>query len=309
MEQVNKTTVEEFILLAFSSFHRFQILLFIIILLMYIISVTGNLAIIVLVKVGPSLHCPMYYFIGIFAALEICFVSVTVPKLLSNLITANKGIAFISCFVQLYIFNALGVSECYMLTVMALDRDLAINHPLRYSIIMNHFSTVILVILAFTISCVIALVPTVFTAGLNYCGPNEINHFFCDLAPVQSLACSNSNLSNIVTSIAAAFASLTPFLLIIGFYAHIIHAITKIKGVGGKYKAFSTCSSHLTVAVLFYCSVIIVYLKPKGSQYDKFLALMYTVVIPMLNPFIYTLRNSNVKETLWNFMPFNGRRK
>ncbi|KAM9294486.1 olfactory receptor 2G3-like [Gastrophryne carolinensis] len=306
MEQVNKTSVEEFILLAFSTFQQFQGLLFLIILLMYITSVIGNFAVIVLIKVGPALHCPMYFFIGIFAALEISFVTVTIPNLLANLITAKRAIAFSNCFVQLYVFSALGITECYMLAVMALDRDLAINHPLRYSTIMNNVTCITLVILAFTISFVIALFPAVFTAGLKFCGPNEINHYFCDLAPIQNLACSDPLLSILVTNIAAVFASFTPFLLIIGFYMHIIHAIAKIKGVGGKHKAFSTCSSHITVAVLFYSSVIIVYIKPKGSQYDKFLALMYTVVTPMLNPFIYTLRNSDVKETLNKCISFKA---
>ncbi|XP_075048068.1 olfactory receptor 5V1-like [Mixophyes fleayi] len=298
MEELGNTTVKEFILLAFTNFHQFQILLFIVILLMYITSVAGNFAIVVLVKAGPTLHCPMYYFIGVFAALEMLFVSVTVPKLLANLITSNKKISFIGCFVQLYVFNALGVTECYLLAVMAFDRDLAINHPLRYSPIMNYFFVIVLVNMPFIVSFIIALIPTIFTAALTFCGPNEINHFFCDLAPVQNLACSNPFVSNIVTSVAAIFASLTPFILILGFYIHIIITITKIKSVEGKHKAFSTCSSHLTVACLFYSSVIIVYLKPKGSQYDKFLALIYTIIIPLLNPFIYTLRNKDVKEAL-----------
>ncbi|XP_063802634.1 olfactory receptor 5V1-like [Pseudophryne corroboree] len=297
MEDLNKTVVKEFILLAFSSFNQYQILLFIGILLMYFISVAGNFAVIVLVKTGPSLHCPMYYFISIFAALEMSFVSVTVPKLLANLIESNKKISFIGCFLQLYAFNALGVTECYFLAVMAFDRDLAINYPLRYLSIMNNLF-VILVVTPFIISFTIALIPTIFTADLTFCGPNEIDHFFCDLAPVQNLACSIPYISNIVTSVAAVFASLTPFILIMSFYTHIIITITKIKSMESKYKAFSTCSSHLIVACLFYSTVIIVYLRPKGSPYDKFLALMYTVIVPMLNPFIYTLRNKDVKEAL-----------
>ncbi|KAM5129377.1 olfactory receptor 6N1-like [Mantella aurantiaca] len=294
MEQLNKTTVKEFNLLAFSNFQKFQILLFIIILQMYIISIAGNFTVITLVKAGTSLHCPMYFFISVFAALEMSFVSVTIPKLLANLISEYKRISFIHCFSQLYLFNSLGVTECYMLAVMAFDRDLAINHPLRYSAIASNIVCITLAIFPFIISFSIALIPTVFTARLIYCGPNEINHFFCDLASVQNLACSDPLVSNLVTSIAAVFASLTPFILILGFYTHIIITIAKIKSVEGKYKAFSTCSSHLTVACLFYTSVIMVYINPKGSQYDKFLALMYTIVIPFLNPFIYTLRNKDL---------------
>ncbi|KAM4663654.1 olfactory receptor 5V1-like [Discoglossus pictus] len=298
MEVVNKTMVNEFILLAFSSLHQYQILVFIIILLMYVITITGNFVIINLVKVETSLHTPMYFFISIFAALEISFVSVTVPKLLSNLIVANRKISFIGCFTQLFAFNALGVTECYLLAVMVFDRDLAINSPLRYGAIMNNIFCIELAVFPWIISFVIVLIPTIFTANLEFCGPNEINHFFCDLAPLQNLACSNPFISNIVTSIAAVFASLSPFIAIVGFYIHIMNTILKINSVEGKQKAFSTCSSHLIVAGLFYGTVIIVYIRPKGSQYDKFLALMYTIVIPLVNPFIYTLRNRDVKEAL-----------
>ncbi|KAM5129376.1 olfactory receptor 5P68-like [Mantella aurantiaca] len=268
---------------------------------MYIISISGNLTVITLVKVGTSLHCPMYFFISVFAALEIIFVSVTIPKLLANLISGDKRISFMNCIAQLFVYNSLGVTECYMLTVMAFDRDLAINNPLRYSAITSNIVCIGLVIFPFTISFTIALVPTVFTADLIYCGPNEINHFFCDLAPVQNLACSDPLISNLVTSIAAVFASLIPFVFILGFYTHIIITIANIKSVEGKYKAFSTCSSHLTVACLFYISAMVVYIKPKGNQYNKFLALMHTVVIPFLNPFIYTLRNKDVKDTFQKF--------
>ncbi|KAM4690453.1 uncharacterized protein WCC33_017841 [Rhinophrynus dorsalis] len=298
MEEVNATTVKEFVLLAFSSFHHLQIILFIIILLMYIVSVTGNFAIIFLVQFETLLHSPMYFFISVLAALEMSFVTVTVPKLLANLIVANRTISFIGCFVQLYAFNALGVTECYLLSVMAFDRDLAINNPLRYKTIMNQEFCIELVALPSMFSFFIALIPTIFTAKLEFCGPNEVNHFFCDLAPIQNLACSNPFISNIVTSIAAVFASLTPFIIIMVCYIHIIITISKIKSAEGKRKAFSTCSSHLIVASLFYGSVIIVYIRPKGSQYDKFLALIYTVIIPTLNPFIYSLRNHDVKVTL-----------
>ncbi|KAM5129378.1 olfactory receptor 5A2-like [Mantella aurantiaca] len=275
---------------------------------MYIISIAGNLAVISLVKAGTSLHCPMYFFISVFAALEMSFVSVTIPKLLANLISEDKRISFMNCFAQLYVFNSLGITECYMLAVMSFDRDLAINNPLRYSAITSNIVCIVLAIFPFTISFTIALIPTIFTANLIYCGPNEINHFFCDMAPMQNLACSDPLVSNLVTSIVSVFASLTPFVFILGFYTHIIITIAKIKSVKGKYKAFSTCSSHLTVACLFYTSAMVVYIKPKGSQYDKFLALMYTVVIPFLNPFIYTLRNKDVKDTFQKFSIFKFKR-
>ncbi|XP_075700736.1 olfactory receptor 10A4-like [Rhinoderma darwinii] len=296
--EFNRTIVTEFILLAFSSLQHLQFLLFIFILLAFISCVVGNTAILLLVRHERSLHTPMYFFICNFAILEIIFVSVTVPKLLANLVEVSRKISFTGCFVQLYAFNSLGVVECYLLAVMALDRDLAINNPLHYSSIMNKNLCIELAAAPWVIGFVIAAIPTTFTAQLEFCGPNEVNHFFCDLAPMQNIACSNPLVSNLVTSSAAIFATVVPFMIILGFYIHIIVTISKIKSTIGKQKAFSTCSSHLIVVSLFYCSAIVVYVRPKGSQHDKFLALMYTVVTPFLNPFIYTLRNKDVKSAV-----------
>ncbi|XP_073493339.1 olfactory receptor 10AG1-like [Phyllobates terribilis] len=294
----NKTTVAEFILLAFSELQHLQIFLFLFVLFAFISCVVGNSVILVLVGYELTLHTPMYFFISNFALLEIIFVSITVPKLLANLIVASKKIPIIGCFAQMYAFNSLGVAECYLLVVMAFDRDLAINKPLHYSTIMNKAFCIKLAVAPWIIGCGIAAIPTIFTVELDFCGPNEINHFFCDLAPLQNLACSNPIVSNVVTSSVAIFATALPFLIILGFYIHIIALIWKIKSTKGKQKAFSTCSSHLIVASLFYGSAIIVYLRPKGNQHDKFLALIYTVIIPFLNPFIYTLRNKDVKAAL-----------
>ncbi|KAM5129374.1 olfactory receptor 2AP1-like [Mantella aurantiaca] len=291
----NKTVVTEFILIAFSNLKQFQTLLFIFILLAYIGCILGNCAILILVKYEYALHTPMYFFISTFAFLEIIFVSVTIPKLLFNLMEVGRNISFGGCFAQLYAFNSLGVTECYLLAVMAFDRDLAINNPLHYTVIMNKLHCVKLAVAPWIIGIFIAFIPTIFTAQLQFCGPNEVNHFFCDLAPLQNLACSNPFISNVVTSTTAVFATVVPFVLILRFYVHIIKTILKIKSLAGKQKAFSTCSSHLIVASLFYCTAIVVYVRPKGSQYDKFLALMYTAFTPLLNPFIYTLRNNDVK--------------
>ncbi|XP_044127247.1 olfactory receptor 10A4-like [Bufo gargarizans] len=299
----NKTLVTEFILLAFCQLQHLQILLFAFVLLAFICCVLGNSAILVLVRYARSLHTPMYFFISNFALLEIIFVSVTVPKLLANLIESSRKISFTGCFAQLYAFNSLGVAECYLLAVMAFDRDLAINNPLRYPSIMNKSHYIELAVAPWIIGFFIAAIPTTFTVELEFCGPNEVNHFFCDLSPIQNLACSNPLSSNLATSFSALFASVLPFMIILGFYIHIIATISKIKGTVGKQKAFSTCSSHLIVASLFYSSVIIVYVRPKGSQHDKFLALVYTVIIPLLNPFIYTLRNKDVKAALRKLNP------
>ncbi|KAM4690451.1 olfactory receptor 5P68-like [Rhinophrynus dorsalis] len=295
MEEFNKTTVKEFILLAFANFQQFQILLFTVLLLMYMICILGNITIIGLIRVEPSLHSPMYFFISTFATLDILFVSATVPKLLANLIIAAKKISFVGCFAQLCAVGTMGVTECYLLAVMAFDRDLAINSPLHYSTIMRKQFCIGLAVFPWVVGFVIALLPTVFTANLEFCGPNEINHFFCDLAPLQNLACSNPFISKVVTSSAVCFATIMPFTAIIGLYIHIIITILNIKSDEGKQKAFSTCSSHLIVASMFFSTSFIVYVRPKVSPHEKFLSLFYTVITPLMNPFIYTFRNKDVK--------------
>ncbi|XP_075185895.1 olfactory receptor 10AG1-like [Anomaloglossus baeobatrachus] len=295
MQNVNKTLSMEFVLLGFSSFPKFQTFLFCIVLLAYVICILGNITIFLLVKTDSSLHAPMYFFISTFTVLEVMFVSVTVPKLLAILIQAKKTISFFGCFMQLYAFNALGETECFLLSLMVFDRHLAISYPLRYSAIMNSRFCYELAVLPWLLGFTISLFPTVETFLLDFCGPNKINHFFCDLAPLQNLACSDAFISNMTTIVAAFFSIVMPFFVIVGFYINIIHTVLKIDSKEGKSKAFSTCSSHLIVASLFYGSAIIVYVKPKGSHYDKFLALTYTVVTPLLNPFIYTLRNREVK--------------
>ncbi|XP_040266982.1 olfactory receptor 10AG1-like [Bufo bufo] len=298
MQNVNRSSVMEFVLLGFSHFHKFQNFLFCAVLLAYITCVLGNIIILLLVRSESSLHTPMYFFISTFTVLEIIFVSVTVPKLLALLIQTKKTISFFGCFTQLYMFDALGATECLLLSLMVFDRYLAINNPLRYSTIMNTRFCHKLASMPWILGLVISLFPTIKTFLLDFCGPNEIDHFFCDLAPLQKLACCDPFLSNIVTIVAAFFSIVLPFFAIVWFYSHIIYTVLKIQSKEGKMKAFSTCSSHLIVAALFFGSVIIVYVKPKGSHYDKFLALMYTVVTPLLNPFIYTLRNREVRNAL-----------
>ncbi|XP_073498406.1 olfactory receptor 6N1-like [Phyllobates terribilis] len=298
MEEINNTSVKEFILLSFSNLDKFQILFFTIILIMYLACIFGNLLTVILVEMSSSLHLPMYFFISVFAASEMLFVSITVPKLLVNLIVAEKYISFTVCLLQLFMYSSLGATECCLLGVMAFDRDLAINIPLRYGSIMTCNRCVKLVIIPWFFGFGMGSIPTLFIATLKFCGPNVINHFFCDLAPLQSLSCSNPFSSKLATTISAAFGCVVPFIFIMAFYFHIVYAISKIQSVEGKAKAFSTCSSHLTVTSLFYGTIIIVYIRPQTSEYDKYLALIYTVVVPFFNPFIYTLRNKEIKLAL-----------
>ncbi|XP_075139561.1 olfactory receptor 10AG1-like [Leptodactylus fuscus] len=298
MEGVNTTTLMEFVFLGFSSFQKYQNFLFCAVLLAYITCVLGNIAIFVLIRIESSLHTPMYFFISTFTVLEIFFVSVTVPNLLAILIQTEKTISFFGCFTQMYAFNGLGITECFLLSVMVFDRYLAITNPLRYSAIMNSRFCYGLAVLPWFFGFTIPLFATIETFLLDFCGPNKIDHFFCDLSAVQNLACSDPFVSNITTAGGSLISIVLPFFVLVGFYIRIIYTVLKIKSKEGKKKAFSTCSSHLIVASLFYGSAIIVYVRPKGSHYDKFLALVYTVVAPVLNPFIYTFRNREVKNAV-----------
>ncbi|XP_044127208.1 olfactory receptor 13A1-like [Bufo gargarizans] len=304
MEDRNKTFVTEFILLAFSEFHQYQILLFTVVLFAYIACITGNMTIILMIIVEQSLHVPMYYFISIFAAEEILMVSIVIPKLLAILMAGNQKISFINCFVQLYIFITLGqvVSICIM--IMAYDRHLAINKPLHYTVIMNQTLCIGLVILPWIFSLSSSLIVTLFTMFLDFCGPNKVNNFFCEVCPLQSLACSDTYIINTVTTTAAAIATVLPFIIIVGLYTKIIMTVFKIKSSLGKQKAFSTCSSHLIVAMLFFMTVFIIYLTPYDSQRDKYYSLIYFLINPVVNPFIYALRNRDVRNILKKYLKF-----
>ncbi|XP_068111005.1 olfactory receptor 6C75-like [Hyperolius riggenbachi] len=302
MEDFNNTLIKEFVLLSFSSFHQYKILIFIFVLLTYMICVTGNSAIILLVQKEPSLHTPMYLYICVFSALEIMFVSTTIPKLLVSLVSNSKMISFRSCFTQLYVFNSLGVTECYLLTVMVFDRHLAITYPLHYSAIMNMKLCTKLAIFPWVVGFTIVIAPTIITAYLKICGSNEINHFFCDFAQLQSMACFIPFFVIVMTSSIAFIDIVVPFLIILGLYINIINTVLKIKNNEGRSKAFTTCSSHLIVASFFYGTATIVYVKPLGNQYDKFLALMYTAITPLINPFIYTFRNRDVKQAFKKYV-------
>ncbi|KAE8587985.1 hypothetical protein XENTR_v10022252 [Xenopus tropicalis] len=298
MDKANKTTVEEFILLAFSDLYQLQIPLFFIIFNAFIICLFGNIVVIVIVRVEPSLRTPMYFFISTLSVLETMFASSLIPNLLADLIAVKRSISYNECFIQLFVGATLGIAESCLLAVMAFDRYLAIDKPLQYVSIMTQRVCVQLALLPFIVGIVFSLTLTVVTAELQFCGPNEVHHFMCDFAALQALACSSINMSQIVLNSISTFATGLPFTITVGFYIHIIIIISKINSAESKRKAFSTCSSHLTVAGLYYITTFIVYAVPKGSYYDRFFALIYTVITPLLNPFIYTFRNKDVKRAL-----------
>ncbi|CAH6788345.1 Olfr1112 [Phodopus roborovskii] len=266
-------------------------------LIIYLIIVMSNSLIIIITTTDPSLQTPMYFFLGNFSFLEICYVSVTLPRLLTNLYRQDKSISFMACATQMYFFLVLGVTECFILTVMAYDRYVAICNPLLYPLIMNSSFCIQL-----AAGCWVSGVPvhigfTYWIFSLPFCGSNVLDHFFCDIPPVVTLACGDTFKIEILIYVIALFVVTIPFLLILGSYVKIISTILKLPSTNGRAKAFSTCSSHLIVVALFFGSGIITYLRPRSNhsaRTDKFLSLFYTVVTPMFNPLIYCLRNKDV---------------
>ncbi|XP_074140929.1 olfactory receptor 1L4-like [Sminthopsis crassicaudata] len=297
----SSSSTSEFFLLGLSSNPQLQEPLFIIFLNMYLVILLGNLLIIVVIHSDSKLHTPMYFFLSILSFIDICFTSVIVPKMLVNFLSETKTISYIGCLVQMYFFMAFGNTDSYLLASMAIDRLIAICNPLQYSMIMSHRRCVILAVASCVISHLHALLRVLLMSRLSFCASHVIKHFFCDTQPVLKLSCSDTSSSQVVVMTETLAVIVTPFLCIIFSYLRIIVAILKIPSASGKWKTFSTCGSHLTIVVLFYGSIIYVYFRPL-SRYsvvkDRVATVMYTVVTPMVNPFIYSLRNKDMKQGL-----------
>ncbi|XP_032631453.2 olfactory receptor 11A1-like [Chelonoidis abingdonii] len=297
----NQTSITEFILLGFSNLLELQILLFIPFLVIYIVTMAGNILITALIVADQHLHSPMYFFLGNLSCLETCYTSTILPRILASLLTGDRTISVIGCILQYYFFGCLAASECYLLAVMSYDRYLAICKPLHYTVLMN--GKICLQLAA--VSWMSGFMATTIVAGLmsqlQFCGPNEINHFLCDFTPVIKLSCSDTGLIILVTFILCSIFTLPPFLLTLTSYICIISTILRIPSTTGRRKAFSTCSSHLIMVTMYYGTLFIVYMLPDTDTHqdlNKVFSLFYTVLTPLANPLIYSLRNRDVKETL-----------
>ncbi|KAM6218898.1 olfactory receptor 7A17-like [Rhynchocyon petersi] len=301
MEPENQTSVPEFILLGLSKEAELQPLLFGLFLSMYLITFIGNLLIILAVIRDSHLHTPMYFFLSNLSFTDICFTSTTIPKMLLNIQMKNKMITYEGCITQMYFFMLFGALDNFLLTVMAYDRFVAICHPLHYTVIMNHKVCGLLLLLSWVLTVLDSLVHGLMVLHLSFCTELEIPHFFCELNQVIQLACSDPFLNYLVMYIAAVLLGAMPLTGILFSYTKIVSSILRISSAGGKYKAFSTCGSHLSVVSLFYGTGFGVYLSSAVSQNSRASAIasvMYTVVTPMLNPFIYSLRNKDIKQAL-----------
>uniref|UniRef100_A0A8C8S017 Olfactory receptor n=1 Tax=Pelusios castaneus TaxID=367368 RepID=A0A8C8S017_9SAUR len=293
----NKTTIE-FILLGFGNLPELQVLLFFLFLGIYIVTMVGNMLIIMLVVTDQHLHTPMYFFLGNLSCLETCYTSTILPRMLTSLLTGDRSISFRACIVQFYIFGVLVTTECFLLSAMSYDRYLAICKPLHYGVRMNSRFCVLLVAGSWINGFLAITMTTSLMSQLPFCGIGNIDHFFCDFAPMVKLSCSDTQV--LITIIAAIF-TLPPFTLTLTSYVCIISTILRIASATGKHKAFSTCSSHLIMVTIFYGTLIIMYLLPKTptlKDLNKVFSLSYTILTPLANPFIYSLRNKEVKKAL-----------
>ncbi|XP_067393396.1 olfactory receptor 10A4-like [Emydura macquarii macquarii] len=305
MASRNHTVVKQFFFVPFSNLLVLRISLFFLVLLMYLLTIAGNMLIITLTVVDSALRSPMYFFLRNLSFLEIGYTSSTIPKMLVNFLSKDQSISFLGCATQMYFFTFLGITECCLLAAMSYDRYVAICHPLHYTAMMSRAVCLQLSAVCWLIGLLVGIGQTTLIFTLPYCGPNRINHFFCDLPPLLKLACTDTYKNEISIFISCVLFIMVPFLLILVSYVHILHAILKIPSATGRSKTFSTCSSHLIVVTLFFGSGIVTYLRPKSSNSlstNKLLSLFYTVVSPMLNPLVYSLRNKEVKEAVRRVM-------
>ncbi|XP_015262145.1 PREDICTED: olfactory receptor 10R2-like [Gekko japonicus] len=301
MKRENKSVVTEFILIGFSSFPDLQVPLFMVFTIMYLAIWVGNVIIITTIRHESSLHIPMYFFLAILSSAEICYTLIIIPNMLADLLREKATISFIGCAAQMYMFLAFGNTNCLLLTTMGYDRYVSICKPLHYPILMNQRFCTKLVVFSATSGFLISVVETYFVFSLPFCGSNKIHHFFCDLAPLLQLACARNYIGEIVIFLICFLVVFCSFLLVILSYLFILNTILKIPTTEGKRKAFSTCASHLIVVVVHFGCASIIYLRPQ-SRYtmnaDLFISVTYTLVTPLLNPVIYTLRNKDVQIAL-----------
>ena len=303
MVSIGNQTITEFVL-GFYVRAELHLLLFIVFTVIYASIILGNMLIIVAVVSSQRLHTPMYFFLANLSFLEILYTSSVVPKMLEGFLQ-EAAISVAGCLLQFFIFGSLATAECFLLAVMAYDRYLAICYPLRYPLLMGPRWCLGLVVIAWLSGFLVGVVIIALMAQLRFCGPNHIDHFYCDFMPLMSLACSDPSVAQMTTFILSVVCLTVPFGLILTSYGQIMVAVLRVPAGASRRKAFSTCSSHLAVVSTFYGSLMVLYIAPSAvhSQLlSKVFALLYTVVTPLFNPVIYTLRNKEVQQALWRLL-------
>ncbi|XP_068103511.1 olfactory receptor 10AG1-like [Hyperolius riggenbachi] len=301
MEKVMQSNITEFVLLNFSDLpSSLQAALFMFFLSAYILTLVGNGLIMLTISLQLILKTPMYLFLRNLSFHELCLTTVTVPKVLENFLHKERSVPFLACASQMFMFFTIGISECVFLGVMAFDRYMAICHPLSYMSVMTTKLCYELILSSWIVGCLISLGQTIFIFSLPYCGCNRIPHFFCDIPPLLKLACTNIFMNELTFFIASIFGTI-PFLLIICSYIKILISILAIHSSEGRHKALSTCSSHLVSVILFYSTAMFTYLRLgtyDSDRYDRMISLFYCLVVPTINPLIYSLRNKEMKDAL-----------
>ncbi|XP_052509305.1 olfactory receptor 1052-like [Budorcas taxicolor] len=300
MADVNFTLVTEFILLGLTDHAELKVVLFLVFLLIYTVSLVGNLGMFLLIQITPKLQTPMYHFLSCLSLTDACYSSVFAPRMLLNFFVERETISFSACIVQYFSFVSLLTAEAFLLATMAYDRFMAIVNPLLYTVAMTR-RVCVLVIASCVGGIINSLTHTIGLLKLSFCGPNVIRHFFCDLPPLLKLSCSDTSMNELLLLIFSGVIAVITFMTVVVSYIFIVAAILRIRSAAGRHKAFSTCASHLTVVTLLYGSVSFSYIQP-SSQYsleqEKVVSVFYTLVVPMLNPLIYSLRNKEVKDAV-----------
>uniref|UniRef100_A0A8C5MA65 Olfactory receptor n=1 Tax=Leptobrachium leishanense TaxID=445787 RepID=A0A8C5MA65_9ANUR len=309
MNLQNHTSVTEFFLLGFQDFHNFKIPLFVLLLVLYLVIINGNIFIVLIVSTCRVLHSPMYFFLFHLSLSDILFTTNIVPNMLNVILEEGSTISYPGCFFQLYLFEFSGNAECYILTVMSLDRYLAICKPLHYSTIMNFKLCFRLVISAWSLSFSLSLISVLLINNLHFCKYKTIDHFFCDIIPVVELSCSDTSIVEIEAFFAVVLIAVLPFVFVVVTYVCIFVVIFAIPTTTGRKKAFSTCSSHLAIVCMFYGTLIGTYLTPYDGEsltIKKFTSLLYTMMTPLFNPIIYTLKNKEIQKACRILCKENG---
>nr|XP_055149389.1 olfactory receptor 5L1 [Symphalangus syndactylus] len=305
MGKENCTTVAEFILLGLSDVPELKVCLFLLFLLIYGVTLLANLGMIALIQVSSRLHTPMYFFLSHLSFVDFCYSSIIVPKMLANIFNKDKAISFLGCMVQFYLFCTCVVTEVFLLAVMAYDRFVAICNPLLYPVTMSRKVHVELASCCYFCGMVCSLIHLCLALRIPFYRSNVINHFFCDLPPLLSLACSDITMNEALLFLVATLNESVTIVIILTSYLLILTTILKMRSAEGRHKAFSTCASHFTAITVFHGTVLSIYCRPSSGNSgdaDKVVTVFYTVVIPMLNPVIYSLRNKDVKEALRKVM-------
>ncbi|XP_076971162.1 olfactory receptor 5AK2-like [Tamandua tetradactyla] len=301
MEQENGTQVIEFILLGFACQHKFWHILFIAFLIIYVITLVGNIGMILLIRIDSCLHTPMYFFLQQLAFVDLCYTSAITPKMLQNFVSTEKSISFVGCLLQLLTYGSFITIDAYILAAMAVDRYVAICNPLHYPIVMSRRFCIQLLVVSYFMGFLNGSVNTSFTFSLNFCKSKAINHFFCDIPPILALSCSNIDINNLVLTVFVGSHVMITVLVVIFSYIFILAAILKISSTAGRKKAFSTCATHLTAVIIFFGTLCYMYLHhgtSESQEQEKAASVFYGIMIPTLNPLIYSLRNKDVKEAL-----------